>query len=84
MTSTAVKQAIKEEIKEIEEELLIHTALEEAGALPKHHHDVHHGDLHNKSKKKNRDSSFWFIVIGYSIIALEVFYLYKIVKPLMF
>jgi hypothetical protein len=76
----ATRAERKKEEAHIEEELMIHTALEEAGALPAHHAH-HHAGLHNKKVSK-LNKNFWFYTIGYFFISVELFYLYRIVKSL--
>ena len=76
----ATRAARKKDEAHIEEELMIHTALEEAGALPSHHAH-HHAGLHNKKVSK-LNKNFWFYTIGYFVISIELFYLYNIVKSL--
>ncbi|NEW59832.1 hypothetical protein GSY74_00930, partial [Sulfurovum sp. bin170] len=66
-------RASRKEEAHIEEELMIHTALEQAGALPKHH-GQHHGDSHNKAKSHSINIRLLFNSIGYAVIAIELLY----------
>lgn len=62
----------------LEEELMIHTALEEAGALPNHH--AHHHST-NHVKKNSQSTKIREIIkfIGYAIISIEIFFLYQMI-----
>ena len=60
----------------IDEEMIIHQALERAGALPSHHHKEE--ALHQKNSIKI--STYYqntFYVVGYSIILIEIWLIYK-------
>jgi hypothetical protein len=63
----------KKDEAHIEEELMIHTALEQAGALPNHH--AHH----LKSNSQSIKIQMIINSIGYTIIAIELFFLYQMV-----
>jgi hypothetical protein len=60
----------------IDEEMIIHQALEHAGALPKHHHKEE-----SIRKKNSKESSIYykylFYILGYMIIAIELWYIYQ-------
>jgi hypothetical protein len=76
--SYALRAFHKKDEAHIEEELMIHTALEEAGALPNHHHH-HHGDKHKNPKSHPINIIIVFNFLGYIIIAIELFYLYHMI-----
>jgi len=65
----------------IDEEMIIHQALERAGALPSHHHQEEH--LHKINRKKisiyNRNLLY---TLGYLIIIVEIWYLYLLISKL--
>jgi hypothetical protein len=65
----------------IDEEMIIHQALERAGALPSHHHQEKH--LHKINRKKisiyNRNLLY---TLGYLIIIVEIWYLYLLISKL--
>ena len=63
----------KKDEAHIEEELMIHTALEQAGALPNHH-------AHN-SKSNSQSAKIRMIInyIGYTVITIELFFLYQMI-----
>jgi hypothetical protein len=76
-----IKTIQKKEAK-IDEEMIIHQALEKAGAMPAHHH------REEKIKKqnieiKNRYHKMLFYIIAYTIIAVEIWYLYKTIKSIL-
>jgi len=68
----------KKDEAHLEEELMIHTALEEAGALPSHH--AHHG-THHHAKADSQSLKIRMIInyIGYTIIMIELFFLYQMI-----
>jgi hypothetical protein len=71
----------KKDDAHIEEELMIHTALEEAGALPNHHHH-HHGTHHVKANSQTIKIRMIINYIGYTVIAIELFFLYQMVRDI--
>jgi len=76
----STKALAKQDKKEahIDEEMLIHQALERVGALPSHHAKEKH-----IAKETRKTISFYydmlFYTIGYTIIAIELWYIYKAV-----
>jgi|GEM_PF-3556067 len=75
------KIKIDREEAEIDKEMVIHQALERAGALPNHHH------LEEQIKEENiRLKNIYykniFYLISYSIIAVEIWYLYLSIKAI--
>jgi len=75
-----IKKIEKSE-KEIDEEMVIHQALERAGAMPAHHHKEER-IKHRNEKRENRYYTNLFYLIGYSIIFVEIWYLYLSIKEL--
>jgi len=68
--------AIEKEEAHIEEEMVIHQALERAGALPSHHHKEE--KIHEENiKKKSIYYNNLLYLLGYIIIATELWYIYK-------
>jgi len=65
----------------IEEELMIHTALEEAGVLPNHHH--HHGTHRTKANSQAIKIRMLINYIGYTVIVIELFFLYQMIRDMM-
>ncbi len=59
------------EDKEIGEEMMIHQALERVGAMPSHHHK----EEQLKREKSINFHNLWHL-LGYSIIVVEIWYLY--------
>ena len=59
------------EDREIGEEMMIHQALERVGAMPTHHHKEE-----SLKKRKRLDTHYIFYLLGYSIIVVEIWYLY--------
>ena len=72
--SYALRASRKKDEAHLEEELMIHMALEEAGALPKHH-----GEKHKSSKFYPINLRMIFNFLGYMVIAIELFYLYHMI-----
>jgi hypothetical protein len=70
----------KKDEAHIEEELMIHTALEQAGALPSHH--AHHGTHHIKTNSQSIKIQMIINSIGYAIITIELFFLYQMVRDM--
>jgi len=68
----------KKDEAHLEEELMIHTALEEAGALPNHHHH-NHGNNHIKANSQAVKIGILINYIGYTVIAIELFFLYQMI-----
>ncbi len=65
----------------IDEEMIIHQALEKAGALPSHHHKEEH--LHKKNSKKISTYNHNLLyLLGYLIIVVEIWYLYLLIYKL--
>jgi hypothetical protein len=64
----------KKDEAHIEEELMIHTALEQAGALPNHHH----------SKSNSQSDKIRMIInyMGYTVITIELFFLYQMIRDM--
>jgi len=63
----------------IDEEMVIHQALERAGALPSHHHKEE--EIRKKNTKeisKYYDNLFY--ILGYLIIAVEIWQIYLALK----
>jgi len=60
----------------IDEEMVIHQALERAGALPSHHAEEQH--IAKETRKLiSLDYDMLFYTIGYTVIAIEIWYIYK-------
>ena len=74
-------RSLRKKEAEIEEELIIHTGLEKAGLLPKHH-THHHKGLHQKSKKLKLYMKPLFYSIGYTVIVIELYYLYQMIRDI--
>ena len=70
------RHKIEKEEAHIDEEMVIHQALERAGALPNHHHKEE--ALH---KQNSKEISLYyqnlFYVLGYLIIGIEIWYIYR-------
>ena len=62
----------------IDEEMVIHQALEKVGALPSHHAKEEHVAKETK-KTISLYYDILFYSIGYTIIAIELWYIYKAV-----
>jgi uncharacterized membrane protein len=63
----------------IDEEMVIHQALEKAGALPSHHHEEE--EIHRENSKeitKYYDNLFY--ILGYIVIAIEIWFIYISLK----
>jgi len=63
----------------IDEEMIEHQALERAGALPNHHHREE--QIHKRNTKqlsKYYDNLFY--ILGYTIIAIEIWFIYQSLK----
>jgi len=75
------KKVVEKEESEIDEEMVIHQALERAGALPNHHHKEERIKEKNIKIQKNYYRNLFFL-IGYSIIFVEIWYLYLSIKEL--
>jgi hypothetical protein len=60
----------------IDEEMVIHQALERAGALPSHHAQEEHIAKENR-KLISLNYNMLFVTIGYTIIVVEIWYIYK-------
>jgi len=59
----------------IDEEMIIHQALEIAGALPSHHHKEEH--IHDENSKKISTYNHNLLyILGYFIIVIEIWYIY--------
>ncbi len=72
-----LRELKKKDEAHLEEELMIHTALEQAGALPNHHH--HHGNHHVKANSQAVKIQMIINYIGYMTIAIELFFLYQMI-----
>ncbi len=75
------KALINKEEKEIGEEMMIHQALEKIGAMPNHQHKE------KSLKKKNYKKVTLYThnllhLLGYSIIVVEIWYLYILLSNL--
>ena len=75
------RKVIEKEEREIDEEMVIHQALERAGALPSHHHREEIVREENIDIKKSYYKTLFYLV-GYSIIFVEIWYLYLSIKEL--
>jgi len=77
LSAQALAKQDKEEAH-IDEEMVIHQALERAGALPSHHSEEQH-----IAKETRKTISYYydmlFYTIGYSVIVIEIWYIYKAV-----
>ncbi len=67
----------QKEDKEIGEEMMIHQALERIGAMPGHQHKEE-----SLKKKKNIYAHNLLYLLGYSIIVVEIWYLYILLSNL--
>jgi len=77
LSAQALAKQDKEEAH-IEEEMVIHQALERVGALPSHHTKEQHIVKETK-KTVSLYYDILFYTIGYTIIAVELWYIYKAV-----
>jgi len=77
LSAQALAKQDKEEAH-IDEEMVIHQALERAGALPSHHAKEEHIAKENR-KSLSLDYDMLFYTIGYTVIAIEIWYIYKAV-----
>ncbi len=75
LSAKALAKQDKEEAH-IDEEMVIHQALERAGALPSHHAQEEH-IAKKKRKLISLDYDKLFYTIGYTVIAIEIWYIYK-------
>ncbi|MCK4442267.1 MAG: hypothetical protein KAU90_09690 [Sulfurovaceae bacterium] len=77
----SVKALAKQDKEEahIDEEMVIHQALERAGALASHH-----AQEEQIAKEKRKlialDYDKLFYIIGYTVIAIELWYIYKAIR----
>ena len=77
LSAQALAKQDKEEAH-IDEEMVIHQALERAGALPSHHAKEQH-IVKETRKTISLYYDMLFYSIGYTIIAIELWYIYKAV-----
>ena len=75
------QKSIEKEEEEIDEEMIIHQALERAGALPAHQHQEEIIKQQNIKSTKSYYHNLFYL-IGYSIIFVEIWYLYLSIKEL--
>ncbi len=73
--------ATEKEDAHIDEEMIIHQALERAGALPSHHHKEEHLHEENSKKISNYNRNLFYL-LGYLIIVVEIWYLYLLISKL--
>jgi len=74
-------KAINKKEQEIDEEMVIHQALERAGALPNHHHKEMQIKKENRRVIRDYYSNLLYL-LGYFIIFVEIWYLYLSIKEL--
>ncbi len=82
-TKVAIETRVltNKEEKEIGEEMMIHQALERIGAMPSHHHKEEHLQKENHKKVAIYTHNLLYL-LGYSIIVVEIWYLYILLSNL--